>query len=183
MANDFGLQITERGRGCSRHPPTIADYINAGWTPSMLVTWGFATKIEENTVKKEYRTKSGLPARIICTDRKGFGQPVVVLVEANAETETLCGYSTDLTYSNTPSAMDLVEVTPWGDFQIDDKVVGGFSPETLSAAIIPTPSTVKGHFAGVSSNGKPLIFFNGKTSYTGNTSEAIEYDFCKKYKE
>lgn len=67
---------------------------------------------------------------------------------------------------------DLIEVSPYVDFKIDDKVLvwdDGYDSDKL-----------RRHFAGINTNtGKPEAWQHGRTSFT--TDEKSYYDNCIKY--
>lgn len=73
-------------------------------------------------MEKKYRTRSGLPTRIICTDRKA-PWPVIALINYGTQ-EDVEFYTSDLTiYSLEDSTkqnheLDLVEVQPYEDFKL-----------------------------------------------------------------
>ena len=71
-------------------------------------------KIEIN---KAYRTRSGLPVRILCIDADGV-YPVIAQING----EEIGTYTSAGTYLN-HTFKDLIEVTPYDDFKIDDKVM------------------------------------------------------------
>ena len=70
------------------------------------------------------------------------------------------------------SCLDLIEISPYADFKIDDKVLvwdeGQIEP-------------YKYHFAGVGKNGKPLTWDDGQTSFT--TDGTTAWDNCEKYND
>jgi hypothetical protein len=70
------------------------------------------------------------------------------------------------------SVNDLIEVSPYADFKIDDKVlVWDYSGETKLTA----------HFAGVNKNGIPMIWDGRRTSFT--EKHKIAFKNCEKYEE
>ena len=110
------------------------------------------------SIDKKYKTKTGKPVRIVCTDRvSSKGKPVLALI--NDGIEEFTSFYTAGGFANTDMAfseLDLVEVTPWDDFKIDDSVM----------ANLTGGKPFKAHFAGVV-DGWPTVYPNGCTSWTG----------------
>lgn len=74
---------------------------------------------------KKYKTRSGLPVRILCNDLKYEGYTVIAAVY-NPE----AGYESTMSVTNTGSyiegeenPLDLIEATPYDDFKEDDLCV------------------------------------------------------------
>jgi len=118
-------------------------------------------------MNKKYITRSGLPARVICTDYNGTSHiplPVMCLVKQLDGKEALgylnaqgrCGDgSTDTEY-------DLIEVTPWYDIKVDEPVI----------ATRKDGSELRAHFAGIH-NGGPSIWEDGLTSWMTKTMAGV----------
>ena len=121
-------------------------------------------------MEKKYRTRSGLPARILCTDRNHPDYPVVTLILEKCGKESISNYTKDLTYSlNHGHSLDLIEVTPYDHIKIDDPVL---VYDSLKG------EKHKRHFAGVNEKGQPLTWCEGRTSFT--TNDNIEWNYCEK---
>jgi hypothetical protein len=74
--------------------------------------------------------------------------------------------------SNEESCLDLIEVSPYADFEIDDKVlVGGSNCENMH----------RSHFAGVSKDGKPMTWEGRRTSFT--EIHKVIWEYCEKYND
>jgi len=72
------------------------------------------------------------------------------------------------------SCLDLIEISPYADFKIDDKVLvwdGEYQRHNKH----------KRHFAGVSELGDPLTWIDGLTSFT--TNEKTAWENCEKYND
>jgi hypothetical protein len=69
---------------------------------------------------------------------------------------------------------DLIEISPYEGFKIDDKVLVWDANDTDKS---------KGHFAGVDNNGKPQTFYEGATSFTNDDDDRVTWDNCIKYEE
>lgn len=70
------------------------------------------------------------------------------------------------------SCNGLVEISPYADFKIDDKVL---------VWEVNTSSKSKRHFAGISEDGNPMAWSDGQTSFTSDLK--TEWDHCIKYEE
>lgn len=124
------------------------------------------------SMDKQYRTREGQDVRILCTDLGCDTYPVAVVVGKNdLETYTKDGKWHEDFESN---ENDLVEVSSYDHLKIDDKVLvwSNLGFETMKH---------KQHFAGLSADGQPRTFSNGRTSYT--QSDTTVWDNCKLYKE
>jgi hypothetical protein len=124
-------------------------------------------KIDMNKI---YKTRSGLPVRVLCIDADG-DYPVIAQINGK-EIETYTSAGTwALDFEN--HFKDLIEVNPYDDFKIDDKVM----------VSVNGVQWFKRHFAGVSTlpsgNQVALAFDYGATLWSedGNTSDWI---FCRK---
>jgi|APSaa5957512493_1039668.scaffolds.fasta_scaffold01901_1 hypothetical protein len=123
---------------------------------------------------KKYKTRNGLPARIICDDANNEDYPVVALITTGRGAEEVQVFTAGLrfhTHKGT-SELDLIEVTEWDDFEIDDKVlVKDHYSDDWS----------KRYFAGVIDK-KPTIFDNGSTQYS-NRFAPVAWKYCHRYEE
>lgn len=124
-------------------------------------------------MKKKYRTRDGHDVRILCVDRlptKSNSNTVVALVKepdgVGEGTIVVNKYGNLCEYGD--CLLDLVEVSLWDDFKIDDRVY--YSKDGLY--------WMRGHFAGIS-DGKPTVFYCGATSFSNNTGTEF-VKFCVK---
>lgn len=121
------------------------------------------------SMDKKYKTRDGRPVRIVCVDLKNPTHPVLALVmNASEETIITCTKGGDYV-GNHEHKLDLIEVSPYEDFKVDDPVMvpnssGDFYPR---------------HFAGISEREKPLFFPDGTTSWT-HSQPPVEADFCRR---
>jgi len=120
------------------------------------------------SMDKKYRTRDGRPVRVLCVDRKG-PQPVVALVTNDSGVEIMGVFVADGTYFTKPSALDLIEVSPYEDYQIDEPVM---VRDTTDDYWQPW------HFAGVDERGKPLTWSAGGTSWSTNV--CVDWKFCRR---
>lgn len=103
------------------------------------------------SMDKKYKTKSGIPVRILAVNIGG-DYPVVAVINEGAHQFTAEG----LFFSGGGSdRKDLVEVTPYDDLEIDDKVIVTFLDGTQRYS----------YFAGIEDD-CPLVFTEGATSFT-----------------
>jgi hypothetical protein len=88
----------------------------------------------------------------------------VIALVAGPFWEVLASYSADGRYMAGDffeRGADLIEVSPYEDLEIDDKVFAYIWGEENEQ---PVPR----HFAGVNTAKEPLVFADGKTSHTTN---------------
>ena len=122
---------------------------------------------------KKYKTRSGLPVRILCNDLKYEGYTVIAAVY-NPE----AGYESTMSVTNTGSyiegeenPLDLIEATPYDDFKEDDLCVIWSDDEHRKDFR---------YFSHVE-NGKATCFTCGYTSYT--TKDTTIWPNCRKATE
>ena len=92
----------------------------------------------------------------------------------DAKNDLICTLEWDLegkVWKNDESGNDLIEVSPYADFKIDDKVL----------VWITKGIKIKRHFAGISEEGLPMAWEDGQTSFT--TSLKTAWNYCEKYEE
>ena len=106
------------------------------------------------SMDKVYKTKSGLPVRVICVDAI-TSCPVLALIKQTQDAEQLHSYAPDGQHYY-KSDYDLVEYNPLNDFKLDDPI--------MVRLRIADPWVYR-HFAGIE-NGKPTTFINGLTSFS-----------------
>lgn len=114
------------------------------------------------SIGNKYLTKGGREVKILYTDLKG-DFPVIGVIE-----DQLFFYTKEGSNSSSYSMDDIVE--PYADFKIDDKVL---------VSDKYSPIKRKSHFAGVNSEGKPMAFMNGETSWT-TTTPPCSWGTCEK---
>ena len=122
---------------------------------------------------KKYKTRSGLPVRILCNDFKNNTYTVIAAVydqETGCES-TISVSSTGTYIEDEESALDLIEVTPYDDFKEDDLCVVWEDIKHLKDFR---------YFSHVE-NGKATCFTYGGTSYT--TKDTTIWPNCRKATE
>lgn len=102
---------------------------------------------------RKYVTRSGLAVRrVLCLDRAHHAFPVVAEMEnGDVMTYTLDGNS------SSKHSLDLIEVSPYADFMIDEPVMVRTSSDSVWS---------KGHFAGVGADGRATTWYCGTSSWS-----------------
>lgn len=131
------------------------------------------------TLDGKYKTRDGKEARILWVD---FKHPdnlcVIAVIKESDNQELLHSYTINGYYrpDEVESIKDLIPVNPYKDFKIDEPV--------LVSNYLDVNDWQKRHFAGISEDGKPLAFTNGKTSWTAKSINEVntvtEWNFCRK---
>lgn len=125
---------------------------------------------------KKYRTTDRRPVRILCTDYESCtGRTVVAILTHHDGSQ-----SVEEWYSNGYFLMgdkackaDLVEVTPYDDLKVDDKVIVWDNDD-------PINRVGQRHFSHIEGS-KIYCFAEGRTSWTANgPDDIIPWDNCKK---
>ena len=101
-------------------------------------------------INKKYKTRSGLPVRILCTDRKSEPYTVVALVSYSETVEKLTMHTKDGQYFRYGSGdeLDLVEVRP---LAVGDLVM------CWNGKSHPQHACLR-KFAKISKEGRPITF-------------------------
>jgi hypothetical protein len=116
------------------------------------------------TMGKKY-TSNGRPVIIRYVDGKNTRYPVLAEFEDGAvEFFSASGACSDLT----PSEYDLVEVSPYADWKIDQKIMVSEDGEDWR----------KRHFAGVDEEGCPLAWVTSSTSWA-DRPEHIKWNYAR----
>ncbi|UCV26767.1 hypothetical protein [Ferribacterium limneticum] len=115
-------------------------------------------------INKKYRTRDGHPVRILCCDKLGDCFPVVALISYPKGHEETNLYTLNGRYNSVGTDQrDLIEVSPYEDFVIDEPVMVRHSA---------SDPWRRRHFAGVSEAGSPISWSDGQTSFTSSTKLA-----------
>lgn len=119
---------------------------------------------------KKYKTRSGLPVRILCNDFKTDIYKVIVAVyDPETDSEyTISVASTGIYIEDRESTLDLIEVLPYDDFKEDDLCVVWKDDKSLKDFR---------YFSHVE-NDKARCFTCGYTSYT--TKNTSLWPNCRK---
>ena len=127
---------------------------------------------QEISMDKKYITRDGRDVAIISINPELRLMQVVGLVEG---VDRFVEWSLDGESWSCSEEIDckLVEVCPYADFKIDDKVLVTNNGASMWR---------KGHFMDVV-DGKAVIFDEGKTSYTSATQGRFKWDKCIKWED
>ncbi len=123
---------------------------------------------------KKYKTRSGLPVRILCNDFKNNTYTVIAAVydqETNLES-TISVSSTGSYIEDEENPLDLIEVTPYDDFKEDDLCVVWTNNKKIKEF----------RYFAYTKNNIAFFFNDGKTSFT-TTSNVVEWPNCRKATE
>ena len=110
---------------------------------------------------KKYKTKTGLSVRILCTDLQDKNYPIVAAIMQDNEEIVVSFTETGKFIENKEYGLDLIEVTPYDDFKVDDLCVV-WEIETLKEFR---------YFSHVE-NGTAHCFAWGTTSYSAENTTA-----------
>lgn len=132
------------------------------------------------SMDKKYKTANGLPARVICIDRNHKSFPVIALVTIPTQGGTVESHSVYTAYGKywydgPADENDLVEITEFDEFKIDDPVMVRYDENS---------PWVRRYFAGVDEHGKAQTWIDGMTSWTAmGDSEDLRkttWDHCRR---
>lgn len=121
---------------------------------------------------KKYKTLDGRKVTILKTDLKN-PYPVVAVVVQECGKEIIVKYTLEGKYftGGNTSHDDLVEVSQYDEFKIDDKVIV-WNGNGITK--------YKRYFAGVSTKGKPMAWTGGTTSFScGGNLDITEWENCE----
>ena len=119
---------------------------------------------------KQYRTRDGVKVRILCVDADNEKYPIAGLLGSGEHSYVELFTTEGLKYVGLTCAIDLVEVTPWDDFVIDEPVmVRMFGMVTWN----------RRYFAGVLSSERLTCFVDGNTEWTADKAVHI-WDECRR---
>jgi len=127
------------------------------------------TMIDTVDITKKYRTKENKEVRIYATD--GTGEYCIhgaILEDTGGWRYALWTHNGEFISKTTKSLDDIIEISPYDDWQVDDKILVWGSNE----------KRIQGHFRGISHEGKPQVWAEGKTSWT--TDEYYTYEYAEK---
>ena len=114
-------------------------------------------------------TCGGFEYRIYARDHGYNRDTIVGAIKNNMGVWVGISWDKDGSYGSfTDVTFNLIPIKDYRSFKIDDAVIVWNNDF----------DKLKRHFAGVSTCGKPMAFYNGKTSWT--TNDAMEWDNCVK---
>lgn len=127
------------------------------------------------SMDKKYRYRNGEEARILCVDRPEGGLNNTPVASMDVKSGYIYCHYSDGTSEDKKPERDLIEISPYDHINIDDKVLVWRKSST---------SKVRGHFAGVSDEGLPLVWLYGRTSWSVcNPPNYEEWDYCEKVEQ
>jgi len=124
------------------------------------------------TMEGKYRTLGGRSVRILCVDRNSLRFPVIALVQDDKEDhEEALSFTSEGTFRHTGTThcLDLVEVSEWDAFTVDEQVM---------VSDYPNSGWVRRYFAGISEAGFPMAFPGGRTSWT--IEDKVLWKYCRR---
>jgi len=119
------------------------------------------------SMDKTYKTRDGCDVRIACVNA-GSNAPVVAVV--NDETMVYAADGRFFSAIQRESVWDLIEVSPFADFKIDDPVM---VRDSDGHAWQPR------YFAGINPIGTPQTFSFGNTKWTNKDSALMQWQQCR----
>lgn len=123
------------------------------------------------SMDKKYKTREGRPVKILCIDRNHRYYPVIALTIDKTGTILCCTEEGKFQLlGEEKSCNDLVEVSPYEDFKIDDPVM------VTDYKDLWYPR----YFAGVSKDGKPMAFIDGATSWSAGDDNTVFWNYCRR---
>lgn len=124
------------------------------------------------SMDKKYKTRSGLPVRILCLDMNNPDYPVVGVIRRQSGVEVAAIFTPEgrFTVLNGENECDLIEVSPYEDFKIDEPVMVRSSDEGRWC---------RRHFAGVDPEGRPMAWDSGTTSFS-NARPPLAWHECRR---
>lgn len=123
-------------------------------------------------MNKKYKTKTGLSVRILCTDLQDKNYPIIAAIMQDNEEIVVSFTETGKFIENKEYGLDLIEVTPYDDFKVDDLCV--VWDESCHPVF---------RYFGMEVSGMAYCFEDGKTSFTATKDALLSWDFCRKATE
>jgi hypothetical protein len=129
--------------------------------------------MSEISMDKKYKTRHGMTARVVCVDAKG-NQPVIALVfDSHSSKEFVIRTSIKGEFfDGDVHELDLIEVSPYDDFNIDDPVMVRRDDDLVRV-------WKRRYFAGVNGCGEPLTWYEGMTSWSSGGHKTC-WDECRR---
>ena len=121
-------------------------------------------------LSKKYRTRDGKEVELYAY-KEGQEHPILGAVHyPNEWVET--SWTTDGKFSSIADEVDddLIEVSPYEDFKIDDPVLVSSNGKNWH----------KRHFAGVNRQNEPKAYEEGRTSFTAEDHMITIWNYCKR---
>ena len=119
---------------------------------------------------KKYKTKTGLSVRILCTDLQDKKYPIIAAIMQDNEELVVSFTETGKFIENKEHGLDLIEVTPYDDFKVDDLCV-----------VWEVENSKEFRYFSHEKENLAQCFASGGTSYTKTTT--ISWTNCRKATE
>ncbi len=119
---------------------------------------------------KKYRTRDGRPVRILAMDIRAPRTIVIAVMnpEGDESLHTVYPDGNCSAIVGEQTSTDLMEVSPYDDFKINDPVMAKISSED--------ENWQRRYFAGVGKSGHPLVFPNGRTRWSSHGCEVSAFE-------
>ena len=121
------------------------------------------------TMDKKYRCRDGVPVTVLAVGLNAHGSVVAVRHNINS-VDVVITLTSDGRWGNYDHQCDLIELSPYDDFKVDDKVMVSRDGEVW----------FKRYFAGVDKDGKPTAFCDGATSWVKTKASPIRWKYCRR---
>ena len=119
----------------------------------------------------KYKTRSGLPVTVYANEiRSEF--PVLATVHYPNH-DSVYQFTSEGNFHNGVThehELDLIKFSPYDHIKIDDKVNVWDKWDS---------KVYRGHFAGLSKDGLPMAWSEGKTSWTSGSEDYDVWDYCE----
>ena len=131
--------------------------------------------MSEISMDKKYKTRTGLSVRVLCNDAKGkFPVIALVLGVSGQSSEYIIRTTLEGSYyEREESENDLIEVSPYDDFEIDEPVMVRDSDGAVMSR------WQRRYFAGINESGYPLAWAEGMTSWSADGYKT-RWDECRR---
>ena len=117
---------------------------------------------------KKYSCRDGVPATVLAVGLNAHGS--VVAVRHTTNSDVVIMLSSDGRWGNYDHQCDLIELSPYDDFKVDDKVMVSRDGEVW----------FKSYFAGVDKSGNPTVFDGGSTSWSKTDYDPTSWKYCRR---
>lgn len=129
-------------------------------------------------ISKKYRTRNGFDVEIFKIIPAAEIYPskhrvIGAIIQRNGLYDMNCWMLDGRFRGDGEFCYDLVEVSPYEDFKVDDKVVCWDA--------IFTNNQHRRYFSHVDKDGRPNTFVDGATSWSSHGSHTVSWDHCVKY--
>lgn len=121
------------------------------------------------TMDKKYRCRDGVPVTVLAVGLNAHGSVVAVRHTTNSE-DLVLTFTSDGRGGNYDHQCDLIEISPYDDFKVDDPVMVSDFGRLWT----------KRYFYGVDENGRPMTFCDGRTRWTAEGCGPTRWNHCRR---